>query len=259
MLEAPALAAFILAALPAAPAAQLPRAAKATLDEAQHAYELGLELMQRESFEEAIPHFRTATTLDPMHWLAYYAMGQAQMSLKRYPEAVQAYSSSREAFLRYASLDATQHDAMERAREDEIREVRDQLLRVEQGKVKGVAGRPGGSQEVQLQDRLRVLEGTRLRGKEGVRTVPAGLMLGLGSAYFRTGQLAEAQASFLEAVKIDPRLGPAHNNLAVVFMMNGRYDEAKEAVKRAEKAGTRVADNFKQELDRRAKEGAGQH
>ena len=252
MLKAPVLVAFLLAAVPVA--AQLSRAANSTLDEAQQAYERGLQMMQGESFEEAIPHFRTATTLDPMHWLAYYAMGQAQMSLKRYPDAVQAYRSSREAFLKYASLDATQHDAMERSREDEIRELKDQILFVQQGKVKG-----GGnlSLEVQLQERLRVLEGARMRGKENVATVPAGLMLGLGSAHFRSGQMAEAQAAFEQAVKIDPKLGPAHNNLAVMYMMSGQFEEAKQAVKRAEKAGTRVPDAFKQELERRAKEGGG--
>jgi Tfp pilus assembly protein PilF len=253
MLKAPVLVAFVLAAAPAA--APTARATPAQIDEAQNAYHRGHELMQAESFEEAARHFRTAIALDPMHWLAHNGLGQSQMALKRYPDAVQAYRSCREAFLKFASLDATQRAAMERSREDEIREVRDQLLRVQQN---AVAGRPDLSAEVPLQERLRILEGARMRGKENVVTVPAGLMLGLGSAYFRTGQRAEAQAAFLEAVKIDPKLGPAHNNLAVVYMMNGQFEEAKQAVKRAEKAGTRVPDSFKQELDRRAREGAGQ-
>ena len=69
-------------------------------------------------------------------------------------------------------------------------------------------------------------------------------------------RLAEALTAFQEAVAIDPKLGPAHNNLAVMYMMDGRFDEAKAEVKRAEKAGTRVADSFKQELERRARESA---
>ena len=250
MLEAPLLAAFILAA---APTAVQPFGVEAQkLEEAQHSYERGQELMQRESFEEAARQFRTATVLDPMHWLAHYGLGQAQMALKRYPEAVQAYLSCRDVFANFAALDAAQHNTLERVREDEIREVKDQLLAVQQGKIKS------GSHlalEVQLQERLRVLEGARMRGKEQIVTVPAGLMLGLGSAHFRSGQMAEAQAAFLEAVKIDPKLGPAHNNLAVMYMMSGRFEDAKQEVRRAEKAGTRVADSFKQELERRAQEG----
>jgi tetratricopeptide (TPR) repeat protein len=257
MLEAPVVVAFLLAAVPAAPT-QAPTATLtvAQAEEAQKAYQRGLELMQAESFEEAVRHFRTAIALDPKHWLAHYGLGQAYMALKSYPEAVQAYRACRDVFVSFASLDAAQHNALERAREDEIREVRDQILRVQQGKVKtSGAGRIDLSQEVQLQDRLRVLEGARMRGKENVVTVPAGLMLGLGSAHFRSGRLAEAQAAFLEAVKIDPKLGPAHNNLAVMYMLSGQFEDAKQAVKRAEKAGTRVADSFKQELERRAREG----
>jgi tetratricopeptide (TPR) repeat protein len=151
-----------------------------------------------------------------------------------------------------ASLDSAQQNTLDKAREDEIHEVRESLQRVQQGKIK--TGSPL-SLEVRIEARLRVLEGTRLRGKEQKVGVPAGLMLGLGSAYFRSGQRAEAQAAFLEAVEIDPKLGPAHNNLAVMYMMSGDFAKAKEEVRRAEKAGTRVSDAFKQELERRARGG----
>ena len=251
MLQVTLLAGLILAAVPAT--VPTPSAPQAQLDEAQRAYERGQELMQRESFEEAARQFRAAITLDPKHWLAHYGLGQAHMALKQYPEAVKAYASCKDVFLSFASLDASQQNALERIREDEIRDVKDEILRVQQGKVKSGSTL---SMEVQLQDRLRVLEGARLRGKEQVLKVPAGLMLGLGSAHFRSGDMAEAQAAFVEAVEIDPKLGPAHNNLAVMYMLSGRFDEARQEVRRAEKAGTRVADTFKQELERRAREGA---
>jgi tetratricopeptide (TPR) repeat protein len=251
MLKAPLFAAFLFAG--AAGAAQISDAQRLDAAEAQQAYERGQELMRAESFEEAAVHFRTAIRLDPKHWLAHYSLGQALMALKRYPDAVEAYSSCRDVFVGFASLDASQQNALEKAREDAIREVRDALLNVQQGKIK--TGSPV-SMEVQLQERLRVLEGARMRGKEQVVEVPAGLMLGLGSALFRNGQLPEAQAAFLEAVKTDPKLGPAHNNLAVMYMMSGQLKEAKQEVRLAEKSGTRVADSFKQELERRSREGA---
>jgi tetratricopeptide (TPR) repeat protein len=247
MSSLPLVAAFVLAASPVA--AQTLDVDSQQHDQAQKAYELGQELMQRESFEEAAVHFETAIKLDPMHWLAHYGLGQANMALKRYPDAVQAYLGCRDVLVRSASLDAAQQNALDKAREDEIQEVRDSLQRVQQVKTASPL-----SLEVQLQERLRVLEGSRLRGKEQKVGVPAGLMLGLGSAYFRSGQKAEAQAAFLEAVEIDPKLGPAHNNLAVMYMMSGDFAKAKEEVRRAEKAGTRVSDAFKQELERRARE-----
>jgi hypothetical protein len=39
-----------------------------------------------------------------------------------------------------------------------------------------------------------------------------------------------------------------------MYMMSGDFAKAKEEVRRAEKAGTRVSDAFKQELERRARE-----
>lgn len=250
MPSAPLVAALVLATAPAW--AQTVAPGRPQSAEAQKAYEHGQELMQAESFEEAAAQFRTAIGLDPQHWLAHYGLGQSQMALKRYPEAVKAYLSCRDVFVNFGALDASHQNELERVREDEIREVKEQLLRVQQGRFKTNSPTNIGL-EVQLQERLRVLEGARMRGKERIVSVPAELMLGLGSAYFRSGQLAEAEAAFLESVKIDPKLGPAHNNLAVMHMMNGRFDEAKQEVKRAEKSGTRVPDTFKQELERRAK------
>jgi len=244
------LAALILAAVPAAAEPPVVRQ-QYQLDEAQRAYERGQKLMDQESFAEAIPHFRTAIGLDPTHWLAHYSLGQAHMALKQYADAVNAYQGCREVFLNFATIDASQQNAMEKFREDEIRDLKDTILMVEQGKVKGVGNH---SLEVQLNDRLRVLEGARMRGKDQVVKVPAGLMLGIGSARFRLGQMAQAEAAFQEAVATDPKLGAAHNNLAVMYMLNGRFDEAKQQIKLAEKAGTPVADTFKKELDRRAKE-----
>ena len=46
--------------------------------------------------------------------------------------------------------------------------------------------------------------------------------------------------------------GAAHNNVAVIYMMTERYDQAKESVRLAEEAGFRVNPLFKEDLDKRA-------
>jgi len=251
MQEFALLVAVVLTATPAA--AQRPAFEQQRRDEAQHAYARGQELMRQETFEEAAAEFRTAIGLDPEHWLAYYDLGYTQMALKRFSAAVDAYLGCRAALGRFASLDAQDQNSIEKLRDDEIRELKDSLQKVETGKIK--TSSPAGL-EVRLQERLRMLEDARLRGKEKTNGVPAGLMLALGSAHFRAGQTAEAEKAYREAIKIDPKLGPAHNNLAVIYMMAGRFDEASEEVRRAEKAGLSVPDEFKQELKRRALEAA---
>jgi len=245
------LVAIVLAAVPAA--GQPAAFERQRLDEAQQAYERGQGFMRDEMFEEAAAHFRTAIGLDPAHWLAYYDLGQSQMALKRYSAAVEAYLGCREALERVASLDAQDQNVIEKVRDDEIRELKDSLQKLETGKIKTTS--PFGL-EVRIQDRLRMLEDARLRGKEKTNRVPAGLMLALGSAFFRAGRTAEAEKAYVEAAQIDPKLGSAHNNLAVIYMMAGRFDEAREEIRRAEKSGLSVSDQFKEDLKTRARAAA---
>ena len=51
-----------------------------------------------------------------------------------------------------------------------------------------------------------------------------------------------------EALRVESNLGEAHNNLAVVCMLTGRYSEAEPELQAAEKAGFRVNPEFKHEL-----------
>ena len=70
----------------------------------------------------------------------------------------------------------------------------------------------------------------------------------IGSAYLRSGQLPEAERSYLEATQDDPKMGSAYNNLAVVYMMTGRKKEAEEAVRTAERVGFRVNPGLKDDI-----------
>ncbi|HXB56039.1 MAG TPA: hypothetical protein VN461_14740 [Vicinamibacteria bacterium] len=40
--------------------------------------------------------------------------------------------------------------------------------------------------------------------------------LALGSAYYRSGALGDAEREYLAGIKVKPGFGEAHNNLAVV-------------------------------------------
>ena len=60
----------------------------------------------------------------------------------------------------------------------------------------------------------------------------------MGSAYFRLQQWPDAEREYKAAIAADPKSGEAFNNLAVVYLQTGRFKEADDAVKSAEKAGT---------------------
>ncbi len=70
----------------------------------------------------------------------------------------------------------------------------------------------------------------------------------LGTAYFRTEQWADAEREYKAAIAVDPKSGGALNNLAVLYLQTGRYKEADESVRLAEKAGFKVHPQLKQDI-----------
>ncbi len=82
-------------------------------------------------------------------------------------------------------------------------------------------------------------------------TLPAFVPLALGSAYFRSQHLPEAEKAYKMALQIDPRIGEAWSNLAVLYMMSDRLRDADEAVKNAEKAGFTVNENLKNDIKKK--------
>ena len=76
------------------------------------------------------------------------------------------------------------------------------------------------------------------------------MFLALGSAYFRTGRLAEAEREYRAAIEAEPKLGEPHNNLAVVLLITGRVPEAKEQLTLAEQNGYKPSAQLKADIEK---------
>ena len=64
----------------------------------------------------------------------------------------------------------------------------------------------------------------------------------------------EAKAEYEEATRPNPKLGPAHNNLAVIYLLTGLPAEAETELSRAEKSGFPVNPHLKEDI-KKAKAG----
>jgi Flp pilus assembly protein TadD len=215
-------------------------------------YRLGEELMRAEMFDKAVKEFLTAIGLDPLLTLAHYELGQAYMALKRYREAIRAYIGCREAFQRIAGLIASDQVTLDRRREEEIRELQDSIGRFRSGQLKTARSVEGII--ARLESRIADLERTRQRGTTSDYETPAEVSMALGSAYFRSGSLVDAEREYVAAIAANSRFGEAHNNLAVVYLLTGRRKDAEAEVKAAEKAGFRVNPQLKDDLKKAARE-----
>jgi tetratricopeptide (TPR) repeat protein len=203
--------------------------------EAWRHYRAGQELMTTEQFAKAAEAFGRAIAQDRLLALAHYAQGQAFMALRRFPSAVRAFTACGAAFHTLHNLAESHRQTAERRWQEEIRELREIARRMTEGRA------------AQLDARIAQLE--RRQSDAGTAfEPPAFLSLALGSAYFRIGDLVEAERYWKAAVSADPRFGEAHNNLAALYAMTNRREDAEDAVRAAEDAGFRVNPQLKVDI-----------
>jgi Flp pilus assembly protein TadD len=207
-------------------------------------YRNGQELLRAEQYAKAVTEFSAAIELDPLLALAHYGLGQSYVALKRYASAIQAFVGCREAYRKIIAMREENRADAENRIDDEMRELQSMLSRIRGGQFKGY----GESTITQLEARIDDLRRMRQEPIKQFRT-PAEVSLALGSAYFRNGDRDLAEAEWKAAIEVNPRLGEAHNNLAVIYMMTDRLELADRAVKAAEKAGYRVNPQFKRDLE----------
>jgi tetratricopeptide (TPR) repeat protein len=211
--------------------------------EAIQFYRTGQEFFSGEKFERAAEEFTRATDKDPLFTLAHYQAGQSYMNLKRYASAIKAFKDCLEASRALYGLAETNRFAVEKQRDDDINEMRESVKALQASGHQLLATR--------AEQHLADLEKQRTSLNTGYRP-PAEVLLSLGSAFFRTGDRDAAETEWKAAVDVNPKLGEAHNNLAVIYMTSGRYKEAEDEVKAAEKTGFRVNPQFKEDLKKAA-------
>lgn len=205
--------------------------------------------MRVEAWEDAAKAFQQAIDVDSEFEDAYYSLGRANMALKKYVEAIAAYTKSRDLYRAQAGRRFTNQQEAQRYRRDRLTEL-DEVVRSLQT----------GPQTIRTQDQLRRVQEQRRQIQDYMQrganftienTVPAFVSLALGSAYFRAGKLQDAEREYKEAIQADAKTGEAHSNLAVVYLETGRYDDAERSVAAAEKAGYKVHPQLKQDIKNR--------
>jgi tetratricopeptide (TPR) repeat protein len=232
------------------PAGPQPVVDQARAKEALSHYRAGDEFLHAEQFEKAAAEFSTAIKLDPLLTLAHYGLGQSYMGMKSYRQAIDAFIGCRDAYRQISAMQMSDKISADQRRDDEVRELKDSLRRLESGQIKG----NNRATILRIESQIREVENSKQRGMQSF-DAPAGVFLALGSAYFRSGSLEDAEREYRQAIKVNSKLGEAHNNLAVVCMMTNRFGEAEEEIKLAEKAGYRVNPQFKEDLKNRKKQG----
>jgi hypothetical protein len=136
----------------------------------------------------------------------------------------------------------------EGAREERIRRLKDLIRSTIDFGTGSAAARQRTLEKQEWEAEVATLEAQQEAGHRPPQ-VPPGLTLALGSAYFRTGRVADAEREYRAALEAQPRLGEARVNLAVVLLMTGRAADAKEQVALAKKAKAKVPPGLEKDID----------
>lgn len=208
-------------------------------------YRIGLELLANEYWDDAVEAFRKAIELDAEFALAHYGLGRAEMGRQDYDAAISALTACRKLYLAQASADAAREMHLLQRRQEQMEQLREAIR-------EQLTGPQSASRQRlvrHLQDQLSDLESRGLTNDLDLQiSAPAFVLLSLGSAYFRTGALADAEREYLAAAKANPKMGEIHNNLAVVYLLTGRYALAEKAVGQAERNRFRVNPQLKEDI-----------
>jgi tetratricopeptide (TPR) repeat protein len=211
------------------------------LDAMRH-LRLGQDSLRLEQFDMAESEFQAAIRFEPSLEMAHYGLGQVYMATRRYPAAVHAYLACREAFAVSNRQRALGDLEAQRALDDQNRAIEEQESALASGTGNVLTGG-----KFELDRRIADLRALQ-RNSKSTSGIPAWISFALGSAYFRSDAIPDAEREYLAALQADPKLGEAHNNLAVVYLQTGRYDKAAEEVSAAEKSGFRVNPQLKSDI-----------
>lgn len=208
------------------------------------AFRSGQEAFIQGQLDLAEDYFRSAIAASPRFAAAHCASGQTRMAQRRYADAIGPLEQCRSLAQSLALTRFTEQAAQERETEREIQELRESIQRIRRGEIKTA----GEMTATKLEERLRKLEEGRQRTSKNIFGVPAEISFTLGTAYLRTSQHEAAERALREAVNDKPQFGEAHNNLAAVYVVMGRWEDAAHQIEMAEKAGFRVSDALKADV-----------
>jgi len=214
-------------------------------------YRLGWEAFRAEDWTHAAKEFQEAIDIKPRFTLAYYGLGRSYMGLKRFPDAIKAYENCRGLYEAVAAEKFHGAQEADLMRQQDIDAIRIAINTLNSRSGAGQVNQGTQNQVRQLRDaqqRIQLKRDAINNNISMTSEVPGFVSLALGSAYFRSERLADAERAYKNAIDVDPKSGETHNNLAVVYLLTGRADLAEKEVKLAETAGFAVNPNLKDDI-----------
>jgi len=98
---------------------------------------------------------------------------------------------------------------------------------------------------ISTRSEINALEGQEAVSVASSTSIPANYFFLHGNILFRLKDYENARKQYLAAIQIDPKLGEAYNNLANLYYMARKYEEALDCMNQAVVSGVEINENLK--------------
>lgn len=224
---------------------------------ARHAA-LGQEALKANDAAKASQEFEEALKIMPDLPEAHLGMGHLAMGRKDFESAYRAYTAAREAYIGIdEKLKSVEYQRYIDARK-EMNGLTDLINAYGTPNSSSNANTKGmSSSRVTMQqgtyqnqvDRDKKQEMPDKKNPQLNPAVPAQVYFMIGNALFRMNRYDEARDNWETCISIAPDFAPVYNNLAVIYLKQQRYTDAKASLVKAEELGVKVNPEFMKAVD----------
>jgi tetratricopeptide (TPR) repeat protein len=213
----------------------------------------GANQFAKGALDKAEKKLLAALAIMPEHADAYYVLAQIHLKRKELPQALDSITVAEKNYAANAQFHTfTYQQYLDRLRQQrqELEAQRTQIMDLLSRQPAGSRNRSTNSQATQFIDQSIQQIDSRLSSPvPPTFEVPAEYFYIHGNVFYQMGRPLDAAAQYREAIRLDPRLGSAYNNLALVLFSQGNYQEALDCLSKAEGTGVKINPDFKKAVE----------
>jgi tetratricopeptide (TPR) repeat protein len=200
------------------------------LREATELFRKGTEALKKQDLAKAKDLMIKATNTLPGFPEANLALGHIALQEKAYPDALSYYEKARDGYAQIGDLLFDLQQDRFRDAQIQIREFRDELLNLDNTRVK--VGNVD-TRKLQMEEAIHKLELIRAPSPTSAKEPPAEVFFYIGNAHFYLKHLEQAVTSWEACAKDSPQFGSVFNNLASGYLLLNQPEKALENLQRA--------------------------
>jgi tetratricopeptide (TPR) repeat protein len=217
----------------------------------------GANQFAKGALDKAEKKLLAALAIMPEHADAYYVLAQIHLKRKELPQALDSITVAEKNYAANAQFHTfTYQQYLDRLRQQrqelEARrgQVQDALSGIPVSRADPNFKRDSLAGEIQtLTHSIQIIDSRLNSPIPPTFEVPAEYFYIHGNVFYQMGRPLDAAAQYREAIRLDPRLGSAYNNLALVLFSQGNYQEALDCLSKAEGTGVKINPDFKKAVE----------